>query len=148
MLAGGVVLSAQCTATQNVNALSAALKSDLANNKSVYVTPAAKGPKLKGPSEIWFVYQNGALYVPSPIGGPRARSIQSGWTEASITVGQPDGPSFAASGTILQPADVSPSVFTDFQKKYPDRWAQIGGLFRAGLSSGRLVFIKYTPKDG
>jgi hypothetical protein len=147
MLAGGLLLSAQCIATQKASPLPATLKAELTNNKGVYVKPIARGCKPRGPYETWFVYQNGAVYVPSPTAGPRARSIRQGSTEASITVGQPDGPSFTATGAILKPAEVSPSIFVDFQKKYPERWALFGGLFRAGFTDGTRVLIKYTPKD-
>ncbi len=128
--------------------VSPALKTELANSKYVYIATTRKNGSLSKPAEIWFMYQNGAVYVASPPTAWRVRRIKRGRTQAKIAVGKPDGPSFMATGALVNEPDIYPTLFETYAKKYPDGWSKFEDNFRKGLKDGSRVLIKYTPKDG
>ena len=146
VLLSALVLSAQCAATQGVGSLPASLKEELTNSRGVFVVPADRAGR-KAPVAVWFVYQNGVLYVMSPSRDTRVRSIQTGQPRATIFVGTADGPSFTATGAIVNDPKIHDLVFVEMQKKYTVQWLQFGGRLRAGFSNGSRVLIKYTPTD-
>lgn len=148
-------LSAVVAATLSLTVLAAtaraadlpeAVKSALAASKYVYIASTRKSGSLGKPAEIWFLWHNGAVYVGTPPTSWRARRIKAGRTQAKISVGKPDGPSFMASGAIVNEPDVLPVLFETYAKKYPDGWTQFEGKFRSGFKDGSRVLIKYTPK--
>ncbi len=120
-------------------------KEALANSKYVYIATTRKDGHLGKPAEIWFLYHNGAVYVASPPTAWRVRRIKAGRTQAKISVGKPDGPSFMATGAIVNEPDVLPVMFESYAKKYPDGWPKFEEKFRTGLKDGGRVLIKYTP---
>lgn len=146
ILLSALVLSAQCAATQGAGNLPAPLKEELTSSRGVFVVPADTVTR-KAPIEYWFVHQNGVIYVPSPVRDARVRRIQTGQTRAIISIGKADGPSFVATGAIVNDPKIRDFVFVELQKKYPDLWQLYGAAFRVGFSDGNRVLIKYTPAD-
>ncbi len=146
-LASAVVLAAMLSSSVVAGELPANVKTELANSKYVYIATTHKDGKLGKPAEIWFLYHNGAVYVASPPTTWRVRRIKAGRTQAKISVGKPDGPSFMAAGAIVNEPDVYPILFDTYAKKYPDGWKSFEDKFRTGLKDGSRVLIKLTPKD-
>jgi hypothetical protein len=146
--AGALVVLALCSGSARAGDLSVEIKSALASSKYVYISSTRKDGKLSKPAEIWFLYHNGAVYVGTPPTTWRARRIKAGRTQAKIAVGKPDGPSFIATGAIVNEPDVYPVMFETYAKKYPDGWPKFEEKFRSGFKDGSRVLIKYTPKDG
>ncbi|MFI5395262.1 MAG: hypothetical protein ACHQ9S_06980 [Candidatus Binatia bacterium] len=143
----GVMLAVALVGTPAQADLSAAVKADLANSQYVYIATTRKGGSFGKPAEIWFLYHKGAVYVASPPTTWRVRRIKAGRSQAKIAVGKPDGPSFMATGALVNEPDVYPILFDTYAKKYPDGWPKFEEKFRSGLKDGSRVLIKFTPKD-
>ncbi len=60
--------------------------------------------------------------------------------------GKPDGPSFAAVGSIVTDPKVADLLFETYAKKYPDRWPGYAQKFKDGIKDGSRVLVKYVPK--
>ncbi len=147
LLIASALLAVPLTGTIGLADVSPAIKTELANSKYVYIATTRKSGALSKPAEIWFMYHNGAVYVASPPTAWRVRRIKKGRTQAKIAVGKPDGPSFMATGAVVNEPDVYPVLFETYAKKYPDGWPKFEDNFRKGLKDGSRVLIKYTPKD-
>lgn len=128
--------------------LSAEIKAALTSSKYVYIASTRKNGSLGKAAEIWFLYHNGAVYVGTPPTSWRARRIKAGRPQAKISVGKPDGPSFVATGAIVNDPEAQQAMLAAYAKKYPDGWSQFEAKFRSGFKDGTRVLIKYTPKDG
>jgi hypothetical protein len=126
--------------------LSPALQKALAHSTYVYIASTRKSGKLGKPAEIWFMYHDGAVYVASPPTTWRVRRIKAGRTTAKIAVGKPEGPSFMATGAIVDKPDLYPVLFATYAKKYGEAWTRFEPRFRSGLKDGSRLLIKYTPK--
>jgi hypothetical protein len=126
--------------------LSAEVKTALENSKYVYISSTRKDGSFGKPAEIWFLYHGGAVYVGTPPTSWRARRIKKGRTTAKIAAGKVDGPSFLATGAIVNEPDVLPVLYDTYAKKYADGWARFEEKFRTGFKDGSRVLIKYTPK--
>jgi len=126
-------------------ALSDAIKKDLETSKYVYIASTRKDGSLSKPAEIWFFYHEGSVYVGTPAKSWRARRIKAGRPAAKIWVGKPDGPSFMATGTIVNDPALQQQMFTTFAKKYPDGWTRHEAVFREGFKDGTRVLIRYAP---
>jgi hypothetical protein len=146
--AGALLVAALLSASARAGAaeLSDAVKSALASSQHVYISSTRKDGSLSKPAEIWFLYRNGAVYVGTPPTSWRAKRIKAGRPQAKIAVGKTDGPSFMASGAIVNEPEVYPLLFETFAKKYPDGWPRYEDKFRSGFKDGSRVLIKYTPK--
>jgi hypothetical protein len=127
--------------------LAPAILAELTRSTYVYIATTRKNGSLGKAAEIWFLYHNGAVYVASPPTAWRVRRIKAGRPQAKIAVGKPDGPSFIATGAVVNEPEVFPILFETYAKKYPDGWPKFEETFRSGLKDGRRVLIKYTPKD-
>ena len=141
----GVVIATLASAAMAAD-LPADVKSALESSKYVYISSTRKDGSLGKPAEIWFLYHNGAVYVGTPPTSWRAKRIKKGRSAAKIAVGKGDGPSFMATGAIVNEPDVLPVLFETYAKKYPDGWKQFEEKFRTGFKDGSRVLIKYTPK--
>jgi hypothetical protein len=122
------------------------VKAALANSTYVYIASTRKDGSLSKPAEIWFMYHNGAVYVGTPPTSWRAKRIKKGRTTAKIAVGKADGPSFTATGAIVNEPDVLSVLYETYAKKYPEGWPQFEQKFRNGFKDGSRVLIKYAPK--
>ena len=127
--------------------LSPDIKSALTNAKFVYISSTRKDGSLGKPAEIWFMYHDGAVYVGTPPTSWRARRIKKGRPQVKIAVGKPDGPSFMATGAIINDPALYPVMFETYSKKYPEGWSHFEEKFRSGFKDGSRVLIRYTPKD-
>jgi hypothetical protein len=133
--------------TAHAAGLSPEVKQALETSKYVYIASTRKDGSLSKPAEIWFLYHDGAVYVGSLPTSWRARRIKKGRTQAKIWVGKPDGPSFLATGAIVNDPAVYPVMFETYAKKYPEGWPKFEDKFRTGFKDGSRVLIKYTPKE-
>ena len=140
-----VVMSAQCSATQNTG-VSTALKTELEQGRSIFIVAIPPGTQ-KPPKETWFVYRDGAVYIIAIATDPRARAIQAGNSQATVNVGTPDGSALSATGVIVKDAKAYEPALKDFEKKYPEMWKEYGGVLRYNIGRGASVVIKYTPKN-
>jgi hypothetical protein len=131
-----------------VSALSDNIKSELATSKYVYIASTRKNGQLSKPAEIWFLYHDGSVYVGTPPTSWRAKRIKAGRPQAKIWVGKPDGPSFEATGAIVNDTKVVDIMLQTFATKYPDGWKTHEERFRNGFKDGTRVLIRYTPHKG
>ena len=145
VIASVLALSGWCAAPARA-ALSAEITSALQSSKYVYIASTRKSGALSKPAEIWFMYRDGAVYVGTLPTSWRAKRIKAGRPQATIAVGKPDGPSFTATGAIVQDAAAQAALLETYAKKYPDGWSQFEKKFRDGFKDGTRVLIKYTPK--
>ncbi len=147
VLARALLIVMLCGASARAAELSAEIKSALTSSKYVYIASTRKNGTLSKPAEIWFLYHDGAVYVGTPPTTWRARRIKAGRTTAKIWVGKPDGPSFMATGAIVNEPAVYPVMFETYAKKYAGDWSKIEDKFRTGFKDGSRVLIKFVPKD-
>ena len=126
-------------------ALSPDLQKALESSKFVYISSTRKDGTLSRPAEIWFLWRNGSVYVASPPTTWRARRIRWGRPQAKIWIGKPDGPSFTATGAVVNEPDMYPILYETYARKYPDRWKSYEESFRKGLADGSRVLIRYAP---
>ena len=128
-----------------LGAVTPEIATELGKAKHVYVASTRKDGSLGAPAEIWFLFHQGAVYVATPPTSWRVKRIQAGRTRAKIWVGSPDGPSFGATGAVVQEPAVHPVLFETFAKKYAESWKGFEDRFRKGLADGSRVLVKYTP---
>ena len=128
--------------------LPATVEDGLKTSKYVYISSTRKDGNLGKPAEIWFLYHQGSVYVGSSPKSWRARRIKWGRPQARIWVGQRDGPSFLATGTIVNDSDVQAILLKTFAEKYPEGWGRYESSFREGFKDGSRVLIRYTPVEG
>ena len=134
------------TPQQSAAALSPELQQALDSSKYVYIQSERKNGELGAKAEIWFMHHAGAVWVASQDSTYRARRIQAGRTKAQVWIGAKDGPSFEASGGIVEDAALDEMLFARFAEHYPDGWPKFEESFRKGLAEGgAYVLIKYTP---
>jgi hypothetical protein len=140
------VVAAALSSAARAAELPADVKSALETSKYVYISSTRKDGSLSKPAEIWFLYHNGAVYVGTLPTSWRAKRIKKGRPTAKIAVGKVDGPSFTATGAIVNEPDVLPVLYETYAKKYADGWTRFEEKFRTGFKDGSRVLIKYTPK--
>lgn len=126
--------------------LPAPIAEQLTTATYVYISSTRKDGSLSRPAEIWFFYHKGAIYVGTRPSSWRVRRIKAGRPQAKIWVGKPDGPSFMATGAIVDEPDVYELMFAAYAKKYPERWPKFEQDFRTGFKNGNRVLVKYTPQ--
>jgi hypothetical protein len=121
------------------------LQDALASSPYVYISSTRKDGTLSRPAEIWFLWHNGSVYVASPPTTWRARRIRWGRPAAKIWIGAPDGPSFMATGAVVDEPEVHPILFETYARKYGSGWPKWEQSFRKGLADGSRVLIRYRP---
>jgi hypothetical protein len=117
----------------------------LASSPYVYIATERKGGGFGSPAEIWFMWDQGAVWVASPPTTWRAKRIRAGRTAARIAVGSKDGPSFAAKGSFVRDPAVYEKLYATYARKYPDGWPRYEARFRDGLKDGTRVLMRYEP---
>ena len=117
----------------------------LASSEFIYISSTRKDGSLSRPAEIWFLWHKGSVYVASPPTTWRAKRIRWGRPQAKIWIGKPDGPSFTATGAIVNEPETNAVMFETFAKKYGAGWKKWEKSFRDGLADGGRVLIRYTP---
>lgn len=127
--------------------LSTEVQQKLAESKYVYIASMRKSGEFGRPAEIWFLWHDGAVYVGTPPDTWRARRIRAGRPQAKIWVGTRKGPSFRATGSIVNEPDTLPILFETYARKYSERWANYEDRFRKGFETGKRVLIRYVPDE-
>ena len=138
-----LVTSLVATAAQ---ALAPDLEKALESSTYAYIASTRKDGTLSKPAEIWYLWHKGALYVATPKTTWRVRRIEAGRPQAKIWVGKPDGPSFVATGALVNSPEINAVMFETFAKKYADHWKSYEERFRTGLKDGSRVLVRYTPR--
>lgn len=127
-------------------ALAPDVEKALGSAKYVYIQSERKSGDLGKPAEIWFLWEDGAVWVGTRPASWRVRRIKAGRTRARIAVGAPDGPSFVARGALAKDPAREQRLMDAFARKYPDRWPTYATQFREGFGSGDRVLVRYTPR--
>jgi hypothetical protein len=126
--------------------LSPDLQKALTDSKYVYISSTRKDGALGSPSEIWFLYSGGAVYVGTRPTSWRVRRIKAGRPTAKIAVGSVNGPSFNATGSLVNDPAAQAQMLEAYAKKYPDGWKTHEQAFKDGFKDGSRVLVKYVPK--
>lgn len=132
-------------ATAAVAALPPEVERALRDSEYVYMQSERKSGELGKPAEIWFMFDDGKVYVGTRPSSWRVKRIRAGRTRARIAVGKPDGPSFTARGDILRDPALEKKLMETFAKKYPEGWKKHEENFRKGFETGERVLVRYTP---
>lgn len=140
--------------------LSDSVKEELRNATYVYISSTRKDGRLGKPAEIWFLYEQDAVYVGTRPTSWRVKRIKAGRPQAKIWVGKPNGPSmfnateaalkglssFEAVGSIVDDPKIHEAMLKAYAKKYPAGWPKHEEGFRSGFKDGSRVLVKYLPK--
>jgi len=127
-------------------ALSPELQKALDDSKYVYISSTRKNGTLSAPAEIWFLFHDGAVYVGTRPTSWRVKRIKAGRPDAKIAVGSVNGPSFTASGSLVNDPSVQELLYKTYARKYPEGWQTHEQAFRDGFKDGSRVLVKYMPK--
>lgn len=127
-------------------ALSPEVEKALREAKYVYIQSERKSGEFSKPAEIWFFYDDGAVWVGTSPTSFRVRRIKAGRKKARIAVGRRDGPSFEATGELVKDAAAEERLMSEFARKYPEGWERFSQKFREGFKSGERVLVRYRPK--
>jgi hypothetical protein len=127
-------------------ALSPDVEKALREDKYVYIQSERKSGEFSKPAEIWFFYDDGAVWVGTPPTSFRVRRIKAGRKKARIAVGTANGPSFDATGEVVKDAAMEQRLMTEFARKYPQGWDRFSQKFRDGFKNGERVLVRYRPK--
>lgn len=111
----------------------------------VYVATQRKDGTFSPPAEIWFMWDQGAIWMASPSTTWRAKRIRAGRGTARIFVGTKEGPMITATGAFVRDAAAYDRLYATYAKKYPDGWPRYEAKFREGLRDGSRVLMRYTP---
>ena len=126
-------------------ALAPEVEKALRDSTYVYMQTERKTGELGKPAEIWFMFDEGKVYVGTRPTSWRVKRIKAGRTKAKIAVGKPDGPSFTARGELVHDKALEVKLMETYAKKYPDGWKKHEDDFRKGFESGERVLVRYTP---
>ena len=152
-VAGALLIGAAISPTAGWSELSPQIKNALTNSSLIYIATTRKSGSFGTRSESWFLYHHGAVYIAARKDSWRARRIRARRPRANIRVGTPDGPSFVATGAIVNEPAIHEIMFRTYAKKYPatDKlelmWPDHKEEYRKALKDGSRVLIKYTPSD-
>ena len=117
----------------------------LADAKYVYISSERKDGSFGEKAEIWFMDQDGVVYVGTRPTSWRVKRIQWGRPKAKIWVGSREGPSYDATGSLVKDPALQEKMFEVFAKKYPDGWPRHEEGFRKGFQDGSRVMVAYKP---
>jgi hypothetical protein len=111
----------------------------------VYIASQRKDGSFGAPAEIWFMYDQGSVWVASPTTAWRVKRIRAGRAAARIAVGTKDGPTFTAIGSFVRDPAAYARLYSSFAAKYPEGWSKFEARFRDGLKDGSRVLMRYRP---
>ena len=117
----------------------------LKDAKFVYIQSQRKSGEFGKPAEIWFFFENGAVYVGTRPTSWRVKRIKAGHAKARIAVGSATGPTFEATGSLSTDGTIQQHLLEAYAKKYPERWEDFEAGFRDGFKSGDRILVKYKP---
>ena len=124
-------------------ALSPELDKALRDAKYVYIQSERKSAEFGKPSEIWFFYDDGAVYVGTSPSSWRVKRIKSGRKKARIAVGKSDGPKFDATGELVHDPAIEKRLMDVYARKYAEGWSRFADKFRDGFKNGERVLVRY-----
>jgi len=129
--------------------LSAEITSRLEKDPYVYISSMRKSGEFGTPAEIWYSWDGKTVVVGTSVESYRVKRIKAGRTAAKIAVGNPEGPSFQATGALVADAAAQEAMIAAFAKKYGDSFTEKWqAKFREGFASGTRTLVRYTPKTG
>jgi hypothetical protein len=111
----------------------------------VYISSTRKDGSLSEKAEIWFMYEGGKVYVGTRPESWRVKRIRAGRPQAKVWVGTREGPSFAATGKLVDDPKLQERLLEVFARKYPGGWKTHEANFRNGFKDGTRVMVEYTP---
>jgi hypothetical protein len=144
LLAAALVVALVRPASADV-ALAPEVVRALEQSPYVYIATERKDGSFSPPAEIWFMWDQGAVWMASPVTSWRAKRIRAGRPKARIFVGKRDGPMLTATGTFVRDPAAYDRLYATFAKKYPDGWSRYEAKFREGLKDGSRVLMRYVP---
>jgi hypothetical protein len=150
---------ATCAAPFRLSAATVADTAAKALNDSdvIYITPLKKGgAESTCHAEVWFVYDQGVVYVVTSSKAWRARAVGLGLDHARMWVGDfgtwkdskeayRKAPELNATAVLIDDAATHEQVLGVFGKKYHLEWFVWGPRFKNGLADGSRVLLRYTP---
>ncbi len=145
-LAATLAVLLAVSVTSHAAALAPATQEALESAKYVYIQSERKTGDLGKAAEIWFLWDDGSVWVGTRPTSWRVKRIRAGRTRARIAVGSPTGPAFDAVGAVVDDRSRQERLMEAFAKRYPDRWPGYAEQFRAGFRSGERVLVRYTPR--
>lgn len=145
LVAAAIAALIGCAQQVRVIELAPDMEAALVGSRYVYISSMRRDGTFGTPAEIWFMYEQGAVWVASPISSWRVRRIVAGRPTVMIAVGNAGGPSFRATGSIVSNANAYAAFFRTLAEKYPQEWPTYEQRFRAGLLDGTRVLIRYQP---
>ncbi len=154
----GAALAA-CAAPFRVAAASSAdaTTKALGTSNVIYITPLKNGgAESTCHAEVWFVFDDGAIYIVTSSEAWRARAVGLGFNRARMWVGEfgtwkgakeayRKAPELNATASLIDEAASTARVLDVFGKKYHAEWSDWGPKFKNGLADGSRVMICYTP---
>jgi hypothetical protein len=160
LAATGAALAAALTTTwpRPVRAnLPEATQAALRESDVIYLTPLkADGAESRCKAEIWFVEDEGAMYLVTSAQAWRARAIAQGLTRARVWVGEfgtwtdakdafRAAPMLETVGSRVTDEQAQARVLERMGEKYRLSWLVWGPRFRNGLADGSRVMLQYVP---
>ena len=115
----------------------------LEHSAYVYIATQRKDGSFGAAAEIWFMYDQGAVWMASPTTAWRVKRIRAGRPTARIAVGKKDGPVLMATGSFVRDPAAYERLYIAFAKKYPEGWPKYEARFREGLKDGSRVLMRY-----
>ena len=146
ILVFAAVLGALAAHLGSARSLDEQLTEQLGSAKYVYLSSERKSGEWSEPAEIWFLWDQGSVWVGTKPSTWRVRRIKAGRTKARIAIGKVDGPTFEATGAVVKDAAIEAKLMETYAKKYPDGWKSYEPSFRDGWKSGERVLVRYTPR--
>ncbi len=144
-LAALLVLLATAMSACTATTMSRDIEGQLRKSEYVYISSTRKDGTLGEAAEIWFLYHRGAVYVGTRPTSWRVKRINAGRPRAKIWVGKRDGPSFWATGKLVDDDAIEALLMSTYAEKYPDGWKKYAENFRKGFVDGSRVVVKYSP---
>ena len=140
--------------------LSPSLLKELATSPLVYVSPLlANGQESTCHGEVWFAWQDGAVWTTTAAERWKARSVARGLDRARIWVGDfgrwkaligrnerfRDGESFLASAENVRDQAAFDGLMKIYEQKYPKEIADWRDKMHAGYKDGSRILLRYKP---
>jgi len=149
-----VVLPTMARATAAPAASASKLPFTIDETALIYLTPLKKdGAESACQAEVWFVHDQGEIFVVTASDAWRARAIGEGLSRARIWIGDVGVWNADARYKVLPSVDVVGDQIADsarqarvlehFGDKYSLEWIVWGSRFRNGLTDGSRVMLRY-----
>lgn len=98
--------------------LPAPIEQALAKSKQLIVASTRKDGTLSEPAEVWFLYHHGKILLSSQTNAWRVRRIKAGRPRAKLWVENVDGPTFMATGKIVDDPKLRQLLLDTYAEKY------------------------------